>query len=141
NGNGETVPLAPSDISLLAPTWTDLWRYERALERRGLPVASQAGKGLLRRQEFQDLLALTRALADASDTLAFGAFMRGPFVGLTDEELLEITAALPPDPYHPERLPRLSLLTDPEQVPHPVAREKLSILRDLRRRARSTTPM
>jgi ATP-dependent exoDNAse (exonuclease V) beta subunit len=141
DGYGETVPLAPSDIALLAPTWTDLWRYERALERRGLPVASQAGKGLLRRQEFQDLLALTRALADASDTLAFGAFMRGPFVGLTEEELLDITAALPSDPDRPDRLPRFSLRTEPERVTHPVARETLSILRDLRRRARSTSPM
>jgi ATP-dependent exoDNAse (exonuclease V) beta subunit len=140
-GTGEAVPLAPSDIALLAPTGTDLWRYERALERRGLPVASQAGKGLLRRQEFQDLLALTRALADPTDTLAFGAFMRGPFVGLTEEELLNITGTLPSDPDRPDRLPRFSVLTDPEQVTHPVARETLSILRDLRRRARSTSPM
>ena len=138
---GETAPLAPSDIALLAPTWTDLWRYERALERRGLPVASQAGKGLLRRQEFQDLLALTRTLADAADTVAFGAFMRGPFVGLSEEELLDITAALPPDLSRPEMLPRLSLVTDPDLVAHPVARETLLVLRDLRRRARSTAPM
>jgi ATP-dependent exoDNAse (exonuclease V) beta subunit len=141
NSTGQTVPLAASDIALLAPTWTDLWRYERALERRGLPVASQAGKGLLRRQEFQDLLALTRALADPTDTLAFGAFMRGPFVGMTEEELLDITAALPPDPDRPDRLPRFSLRTDPEQVTQPVARETLSILRDLGRRARSTAPV
>lgn len=141
NPAGETQPLAPSDIALLAPTWTDLWRYERALERRGLPVASQAGKGLLRRQEFQDLLALTRTLADTRDTLALGAFMRGPFVGLSEEELLDITAALPPDPSRPEMLPHLSLRTDPEVVAHPLARETLQILCDLRRRARSTTPM
>ena len=37
------------------------------------------------------MLALTRALADATDTLAFGALMRGPLVGLTEEELLDIT--------------------------------------------------
>jgi CRISPR-associated exonuclease Cas4 len=141
NPAGESAPLTPSDIALLAPTWTDLWRYERALERSGLPVASQAGKGLLRRQEFQDLLALTRTLADAADTLAFGAFMRGPFVGLTEEELLDITAALPHDPDRPNLPPRFSLLTDPELVVHPVARETLSILRDLRRSARSTAPM
>ncbi|WP_041357928.1 hypothetical protein [Nitrobacter hamburgensis] len=34
-----------------------------------------------------NLLALLRTLADARDTLAFGAFMRGPMVWLTDEEL------------------------------------------------------
>ena len=138
---GETAPLAPSDIALLAPTGTDLWRYERALERAGLPVASQAGKGLYRRQEFQDLLALTRMLADPTDTLAFGAFMRGPFVGCTEEELLDITTALPPDPNRSDALPRLTLRTDPALVAHPVVRERLSILRDLRRRARTTAPM
>src|SRR5262249_12814797 len=100
NDNGELVPLAPGGIALLAPTGAELWRYERALEARGLPIASQAGKGLFRRQEVQDFVALARLLADARDTLAFGALMRGPLVGLTEEELLDITAALPP---HAER--------------------------------------
>src|SRR5262249_48676212 len=92
-------------------------------------------------QEFQDLLALTRTLADPSDTLAFGAFMRGPFVGLSEEEFLDITAALPSDPDRPDTLPRFSLLTDPELVTHPIAPGTLSIRRELRPRARSTTPM
>jgi CRISPR-associated exonuclease Cas4 len=61
------MPLAPGDIALLAPTSRELWRYERALEAKGLPIASQAGKGLFRRQEVQDLLALTRVLADGGD--------------------------------------------------------------------------
>jgi hypothetical protein len=30
----------------------------------------------------QDFVALARVLADAGDTLAFGALMRGPLVGL-----------------------------------------------------------
>src|SRR5206468_2481273 len=72
---GAIAPLPPSDIALLGSTWAHLWRYEQ----RGLPVASQPGKDFLRRREVQDLLAQTRALIDAADTLAFGAFMRGPF--------------------------------------------------------------
>ena len=62
--NGERVPLTPGGIALLAPTGAELWRYERALEARGLPIASQAGKGLFRRQEVQDFVALARVLAD-----------------------------------------------------------------------------
>ena len=58
------------DIALLAPTGTNLWRYEAALEDRGIAVSTQAGKGLFRRQEIQDLIALTRVLADGRDTLA-----------------------------------------------------------------------
>ena len=52
---GECRPCRPGDIALLAPTGSDLWRYEEALERRGIPVATQAGKGLFRRQEIQIL--------------------------------------------------------------------------------------
>ncbi|MFZ4603948.1 MAG: UvrD-helicase domain-containing protein, partial [Caulobacterales bacterium] len=56
-------PCRPGDIALLAPTGTDLWRYEEALEALGIPVATQAGKGFFRRQEVQDLIAITRVLA------------------------------------------------------------------------------
>lgn len=140
DANGALVPLAPGDIALLAPTGADLWRYERALEARGLPIASQAGKGLFRRQEIQDFVALARALADPADTLAFGALMRGPLIGLTEQELLDITAALPLNSDRPDAAPRFSLMTEIEHVAHPTGRRALGILQDLRRRARTTTP-
>jgi CRISPR-associated exonuclease Cas4 len=140
NEDGAIVPLTAGGIALLAPTGAELWRYERALEQRGLPIASQAGKSLFRRQEVQDLLALARVLADAGDTLAFGALMRGPLVGLTEEELLDITVALPPDPDRADAFPRFSLLTNLDHVTHALARRTLAILQDLRRRARATTP-
>lgn len=140
DGDGAMVPLAPSGIVLLSPGHTDLLRYERALERRGLPIASQAGKNFFKRQEIQDLIALARVLADASDTAAFGALMRGPLVGLTDEELLDISEALPPNPLAPESKPRLTVTTEPTQVGHAHARCTLEILQALRRRARATAP-
>jgi ATP-dependent exoDNAse (exonuclease V) beta subunit len=40
--DGSVTPLRAGDIGLLAPTGTDLWRFERALEAEGLAVASQA---------------------------------------------------------------------------------------------------
>ena len=89
-------PCRFGDIALLAPAGTDLWRFEQALEDRGIPVSTQAGKGFFRRQEVHDLIALTRALADGRDTLALGALLRGPLVGLTESELLDIVEALPP---------------------------------------------
>ena len=114
--------------------------YERALEDVGLSVASQAGKTLLRQQETQDVLALLRTLADPADTLAFGAFMRGPMVGITDEELLDVADAV-----HrafaangPHRL--FDIRTPPELLTHPVAQSVLVTLQHLRRRAGSTTP-
>ncbi|WP_298253199.1 UvrD-helicase domain-containing protein [Bradyrhizobium sp.] len=137
--DGETRRLSPGDIALLAPVSTDLWRYERALEEAGLPFASQAGKNLFRRQEAQDLVTLIRALADPRDTLALGALLRGPLVGLTEQELLDITAHLA-TPDEKDRITGLSLRTDPASVDHPVAREVLTILRELRRRVNGTTP-
>ncbi len=84
----------PGDIALLAPAGSDLWRYEQALEDMGIPVATQAGKGFFRRQEIQDLIAITRILADPRDSLALGAYLRGPLLGLTEEALLDVTEAL-----------------------------------------------
>jgi CRISPR-associated exonuclease Cas4 len=136
--DGTLKPIALGDVALLAPVGADLWRYERALEEVGLPFSSQAGKNLFRRQEVQDLVALVRALADPRDRLALGALLRGPVVGLTEQELLDIVVALPREG---DRLHGLSLYTDPVHVPHALARETLVILRDLRQRVRSTSPL
>lgn len=137
---GDSRPCRAGDIALLAPTGTDLWRYEEALERRGIPVSTQAGKGLFRRQEIQDLIALTRVLADSRDTLALGALLRGPLVGLAEEELLDILWALPRPSDAPDSLSKLSVSTAPESIAHPYARETLEKLQSLRRSIHSTTP-
>ena len=138
--DGANRPCRPGDIALLSPTSTDLWIFERALEQKGIPIATQAGKNFFLRQEVQDLIAVARVLADAGDTLAFGALMRGPLVGLSEEELLDIIAGLPPEPKHSERLPIFSLRTDPDAVPHPVAKDALRILQGLARRTLGLPP-
>lgn len=137
--DGSQTLLRPGDIALLAPTGTELWRYERALEEVRLSVASQAGRALMRRQETQDVVSLVRTLADPFDTLAFGAFMRGPLVGLTENQFLSIANGLPED--SGQRLPTFTVATPPELVCDPVAREVLIILQDLRRAAAGLTPM
>ena len=128
------------DIALLAPTGSDLWRYEEALERRGIPVATQAGKGLYIRQEIQDLIAVTRILADPRDTLALGALLRGPLVGFTEEALLDIVWALPRGEDEPDELPRLDIDVTPEAIVDPYARDIVERLQALRRRMNATTP-
>ena len=137
---GGQRPCRAGDIALLAPTGSELWRYEEALEQRGIPVATQAGKGLYRRQEIQDLIAITRVLADRRDRLALGALLRGPLVGLTEEELLDIVWALPRADDAPDALPRLDLGVAPETIAHPLARDIIEKLQALRRRVNGTTP-
>ena len=138
--NGERRPCRAGDIALLAPTGSELWRYEEALEARRIPVATQAGKGLYRRQEIQDLIAVTRVLADRRDTLALGALMRGPLVGLTEEGLLDIVWALPRPEDAPDELPRLDLGVAPEAIENPLARDIMEKLQALQRRVNATTP-
>lgn len=138
--HGVMRPCRLGDIALLAPVGTQLWRFEEALEDRGIAVSTQAGKGFFRRQEIQDLTALMRSLADGRDTLALGALLRGPLIGLTEAEFLDIADALPLDPDRPDRLPQLNLWTDPEHIPHDLARFTIRSLQTLARRARSTTP-
>jgi exodeoxyribonuclease-5 len=136
---GEPTACQAGDIALLAPGGTDLWRYEGALERRGIPVASQAGKGFFLRQEVQDLVALTRTLADPRDTLALGALLRGPLIGLSEEELLDVVWDMPREA-DARTLPRLSLHTNTDPIRHPLLCQVLGRLQALRRIAESTAP-
>lgn len=140
DGREVMEPCKLGDIALLAPVGTDLWRFEKALDERGIAVSTQAGKGFFGRQEIQDLIALTRTLADGRDTLALGALLRGPLVGLTEAELLDIAEALPLDQERPDRLPQLNLWTDPEHIRHDLAQAVLRSLQSLGKRVRSTTP-
>ena len=137
----ETQLLSAGDIALLAPIGAELWRYERALEEAELPFSSQAGKNFFRRQEVQDLVALVRALADSRDTIALGALLRGPLVGLTEQELLDLAETLASQSNGTASPVRLSLNIDPASIPHSLARETLATLRDLRMRVRTTAPV
>ena len=149
-GEAESRICKPGDIALLAPSGTELWRYEAALERHAIPVATQAGKGLYRRQEIQDLIALTRVLADARDTLALGALLRGPLVGLSEESLLDMVAQLraaqvcdqggdDPESSDQDELPRIHLAMNLEAIENTYARDMLEKLSYLYRIAGSTT--
>ena len=130
-------PARAGDIALLAPTGTSLWIYEQALEQREITIATQAGKGFFRRQEVQDLIAITRAIADSRDTLAFGALIRGPLVGLTEEQIADEIEALQAKV---EDVGRLNLWTDPGLIGSDVLRQTLDVLQNLARKARQTTP-
>jgi ATP-dependent exoDNAse (exonuclease V) beta subunit len=136
-GNTELAPCRPGDIALLAPTGTDLWIYERALEDLDIPIATQAGKGFFIRQEVHDLVAIARILSNSRDTLALGALLRGPLVGLTELELLDTVAGLP---QRDGGYARLWLWTEVAQINHPLAAEVIRVLQGLARRAYQTSP-
>ena len=136
-GENKSRAALAGDIALLAPTGTSLWIYEQALEQNEIPIATQAGKGFFRRQEVQDLIAIARAIADSRDTLAFGALIRGPLVGLTEEQIADEIEALQAQV---EGSARLNLWTDPELIGSAVLRQAIAVLQNLARKARRTTP-
>ena len=135
--NNELVPCRPGDIALLAPTGTDLWIFERALEDLDIPIATQAGKGFFIRQEVHDLVAIARILSNSRDTLALGALLRGPLVGLTEQELLDIVVGLP---QRDGEYGRLRLWTEAAEINHPLAAEVIRVLQGLGRKAYQTSP-
>jgi exodeoxyribonuclease-5 len=69
-----------------------------------------------------------------------GALLRGPLVGLTEEELLDIVWALPRSEEAPERVPRLDTGVDVALVQHPLVADLLGKLQALSKRGNSTTP-
>lgn len=128
------------DIGLLTPVGTEIHRYERALQSLGISFVTQAGKSFFLLQETQDLVTLTCILANGYDHLALGAFLRGPIVGLTDEELLDIVWNLERDPEQPDRVPRLNALVELDQIKNESAREAIGHLQSLLRIAQTVTP-
>jgi ATP-dependent exoDNAse (exonuclease V) beta subunit len=130
-------PARAGDIALLAPTGTSLWIYERALEASEIPIATQAGKGFFRRQEVHDLIAVARTIADRRDTFALGALLRGPLVGLTEEEIADEIAALQNAAGTEQRL---HLWTDPTRINNPILKKTMLVLQNLACKGRRTTP-
>lgn len=135
---GTTRPCKPSDVALLAPTGSDLWRYELALEEEGISVATQAGKGMFQRQEVQDMIAITRALADPRDYLALGALLRGPLVGMTENDLLDAAYNLPKR--EDGDLAYLHIGMDTSTIENIVLKTVLGHLNELRNESKYTTP-
>jgi exodeoxyribonuclease-5 len=138
DGKGGTRKCRAGDIALLVPQGTELWRYENALERTGIAVATQAGKGLYRQQEIHDLIAVTRILADQRDTLALGAFLRGPLVGLTEQELLDETHRLGANEDGSLRFLRVGMDLSP--ITNPILRQAMTDLAELREISERSTP-
>ena len=132
-------PCKPRHIALLAPSGTDLWIYEQALEEKGIPLSTQAGKGFFLRQEIHDLVAITRVLSNRRDTLALGAILRGPLVGLSEGELLDIVEALPRTP-KTGGYSAITVNIDASHIQHSVAGATIAVLNTLARRAYNTTP-
>jgi len=93
---GKTRPIQPSDIAVLARTWTPLEGYGQAISQRAfagqsIPVVQTKGGNLLDSREAKDAFALLQFLADIRNDLSFIAVLRSPFFAVSDRVLYELS--------------------------------------------------
>jgi ATP-dependent exoDNAse (exonuclease V) beta subunit len=125
---GELVPLQPGHICILFRRFTsfgtDITRgYVDALEARSVPHLLVGGRSFHNRAEVEALRAALAAIERPDDELSVFATLRGPFFGITDEELL----------HHKHVHGRLNPFNVPVELDAPIA-EALTLIRDLHRR-------
>ncbi|GAB5549399.1 MAG: UvrD-helicase domain-containing protein [Sandaracinaceae bacterium] len=110
--SGEARPLESRDICLLFRSTTSWGRslvapYVLALEARGLPHVLVGGRAFHDREEVLALATALRAIEHPGDALSVYATLRGPFFGMSDEDLLlyrETQGPLNPLVHPPEAL-------------------------------------
>ncbi|MFO8051571.1 MAG: UvrD-helicase domain-containing protein [Thermoplasmatota archaeon] len=81
------------DIAILLPTRKGFQHYENALRAENIPFQVYKGKGFFERQEVKDVLHLLSFITDPVDDLALASALKGPFFGLSDEDLLKISTS------------------------------------------------
>ena len=97
NGTDEDAPLppvaSPGDFLILTLTRKVLPIFARALEQRGIPYDLTGGGRIADSEEFNGLVDLFETLYVPEDPLPFIAYLRGPFVGLGDDDLYHFRQA------------------------------------------------
>lgn len=75
------------DIAVLVRTLSSTAPFERAFDRLKIPFLLTGGRTFLEARETRDLLALFAALVNPLDEIPLIGVLRGPFVGLSDQEI------------------------------------------------------
>ncbi len=88
DGSG-TRPIRHGDIALVVPQRTEIEIYRQALVERGIPVASQGGRGFFKLDEIRGLAHLFRALDNPDDSVALIGWLLSPWVALTHRTLAQ----------------------------------------------------
>jgi ATP-dependent helicase/nuclease subunit A len=78
------------DIALLFRTKKNMYLYENAMKKYGIPYVTLGGNQFFYRQEIADLTNLLRAIVDPWDEHALLGFLRSPIVGLSDNSIVRL---------------------------------------------------
>ncbi|HJU46613.1 MAG TPA: 3'-5' exonuclease, partial [Gaiellaceae bacterium] len=80
----------PGEIVVLFAAGTDAEWYEEELRRLGLPTYRATGRGYFGQQQVTDLLAYLRLLRNRYDDLALANVLASPFVGVSNDALVQL---------------------------------------------------
>jgi len=75
------------DIAVLVRTLSSTAPFERAFDRLDIPFLLTGGRTFLEARETRDLLAFLAALVNPLDEIPLVGVLRGPLVGLSDQEI------------------------------------------------------
>lgn len=81
---------AYKDVAVLVRTLAAAEEFEDAFDRAFIPYLVSGGRDFLEARETRDVLCLLAALVNAHDDIPVIGVLRGPFVGLSDEEIYNL---------------------------------------------------
>ncbi len=81
---------AYKDVAILVRTLAAAEAFEEAFERAEIPFLVSGGRGFLEARETRDVLAFLAALVNLRDEIPLIGVLRGPLVGLNDEEIYQL---------------------------------------------------
>ena len=123
-----------SGMALLLSSWTDLEKYQSALEASKIPTYALRNEGFYEEREIVDLIVALEAVRSPDDDRALLGFLRSPFIGVTDETLLRIANQIPSPVWPQLRKGMASFLPEEEERARIYSAitliEQLSALRD-----------
>lgn len=90
---GKEVPrsIKYQDIAILLRSRGNLPELELALDEAGIPFKIAGGIGFYQRQEIYDIYNYLQFLLNPHDDIALAGILRGPFFGISDAELYELS--------------------------------------------------
>ena len=83
--------LAYRDIALLLRASTQTSFYTDAFRRHSIPFNVEVDKDFFRKQEINDFLNFLQVISNPSNKIALAGVLRSPLVGMTDEELYQLS--------------------------------------------------
>ncbi|HEV1287361.1 MAG TPA: UvrD-helicase domain-containing protein [Bryobacteraceae bacterium] len=78
------------DVAILVRSLNALPPFVEALDQFGIPFVTTGGRTFLDAREIRDLQAFLAALINPLDEIALAGVLRGPLVGLSDEEIFRL---------------------------------------------------